>query len=85
MSISFPQTEEDVLRLWKDIDAFQTQMRLTEGRDRFTFYDGPPFGQYILLSQDFWAVVANVFFLQIATGMAFSKSITECTMALTYH
>lgn len=45
MRISFPQTEEDILRFWKGIDAFQTQMRLSEGRDRFTFYDGPPFGE----------------------------------------
>ncbi|KAJ4397443.1 hypothetical protein N0V93_001671 [Gnomoniopsis smithogilvyi] len=44
MNISFPQTEENILRLWKEIDAFQTQMRLTEGNYRFIFYDGPPFG-----------------------------------------
>jgi len=44
MSISFPKTEEEVLRYWREIDAFQTQLRLTEGCERFTFYDGPPFG-----------------------------------------
>ncbi|ROW15203.1 hypothetical protein VPNG_03056 [Cytospora leucostoma] len=44
MSISFPQAEENVLALWREIDAFQTQLRLTEGCERFIFYDGPPFG-----------------------------------------
>lgn len=44
MSISFPKTEEEVLQFWKDVDAFQTQLQLTEDGPRFTFYDGPPFG-----------------------------------------
>lgn len=44
MSISFPKTEEEVLQFWRDIDAFQTQLKLTEDGPRFTFYDGPPFG-----------------------------------------
>ncbi|KAI9836672.1 MAG: hypothetical protein M1819_001308 [Sarea resinae] len=43
MSIDFPTTEEDILRYWQEIDAFHTQLRLTEGREHFTFYDGPPF------------------------------------------
>ncbi|KAK2740126.1 hypothetical protein FQN57_006241 [Myotisia sp. PD_48] len=43
MSIDFPKTEEGIVRFWREIDAFQTQLRLTEGRPRFTFYDGPPF------------------------------------------
>ena len=49
MSVNFPAVEEDVLRLWKDIDAFQTQLRLTEGGPHFNFYDGPPFGMALLL------------------------------------
>lgn len=44
MAVNFPKTEEDVLRFWKETDAFQTQVRLTENGPRFTFYDGPPFG-----------------------------------------
>lgn len=44
MSISFPKTEEETIRFWREVDAFQTQLRLTEGAKRFTFYDGPPFG-----------------------------------------
>jgi len=45
MSVSFPKLEEDVLRFWREIDAFQTQVRLSEGKEPFTFYDGPPFGE----------------------------------------
>ncbi|GAB0138881.1 hypothetical protein EsDP_00007103 [Epichloe bromicola] len=44
MSINFPKTEEDTLRFWKECDAFQTQLDLTQNGPRFTFYDGPPFG-----------------------------------------
>jgi isoleucyl-tRNA synthetase len=39
----FPTEEEKVLQLWKDIDAFQEQLRQTEGKPEFSFYDGPPF------------------------------------------
>lgn len=46
MSVNFPKAEEDVLQFWRDIDAFQTQLRLTEDKPRFTFYDGPPFGVF---------------------------------------
>jgi hypothetical protein len=48
MSIDFSKTEEETLRHWQEIDAFQTQLRLTEGGKRFTFYDGPPFGMLSL-------------------------------------
>lgn len=43
MSVNLPKAEEDVLALWRDIDAFQTQLRLTEGAQHYNFYDGPPF------------------------------------------
>ncbi|KAF9049999.1 tRNA synthetases class I-domain-containing protein [Panaeolus papilionaceus] len=39
----FPKEEEKVLAFWKEIDAFQTSLKLSEGRPEFTFYDGPPF------------------------------------------
>lgn len=35
--------EEEVLKLWKEIDAFQTSLKKSEGRPEFSFYDGPPF------------------------------------------
>ncbi len=40
---SFPKTEEQVLKLWEELDAFQESMRRSVGRPEFTFYDGPPF------------------------------------------
>ncbi|RNA39978.1 isoleucine--tRNA cytoplasmic [Brachionus plicatilis] len=42
-SFDFPKEEEKVLKMWKEIDAFRTQLKLSENRKRFTFYDGPPF------------------------------------------
>jgi isoleucyl-tRNA synthetase len=45
MSISFPKEEEEVLKRWREINAFQRQLELTKGRKPYTFYDGPPFGK----------------------------------------
>jgi hypothetical protein len=39
----FPTEEEDILKLWKELDAFKEQLRRTEGKPEFSFYDGPPF------------------------------------------
>lgn len=43
MSISFPREEEAIIQRWRDIKAFETQVKLSEGRENYTFYDGPPF------------------------------------------
>jgi isoleucyl-tRNA synthetase len=43
MSIDFPKEEESVLRRWKEIKAFETQVELSKNRPLYTFYDGPPF------------------------------------------
>ncbi|KAG0675648.1 isoleucine--tRNA ligase [Kluyveromyces marxianus] len=40
---SFPREEEKVLAFWNEIDAFQTSLKLTEGKPEFSFFDGPPF------------------------------------------
>jgi len=39
----FPQEEANVLAYWKEIDAFKEQLRRSEGKKPYTFYDGPPF------------------------------------------
>ncbi|KAJ6625474.1 tRNA synthetases class I-domain-containing protein [Mycena sp. CBHHK59/15] len=39
----FAREEEKVLKFWEEIDAFQTSLKLSEGRPEFSFYDGPPF------------------------------------------
>lgn len=40
---NFPEEEEKVLKFWREIDAFQTSLRLSDGRPVYSFYDGPPF------------------------------------------
>ncbi|KAI9221244.1 isoleucyl-tRNA synthetase [Blastocladiella britannica] len=41
--IHFPTEELKVLDLWTEIDAFQTSLKLSEGRPVYSFFDGPPF------------------------------------------
>jgi isoleucyl-tRNA synthetase len=41
------KTEEEVLRLWRELNAFERQLELTRGSKTFNFYDGPPFGTTI--------------------------------------
>ncbi|KAG5490717.1 hypothetical protein JKF63_00839 [Porcisia hertigi] len=41
--LNFPQMEEEVLAMWREKDCFRTSMKLSEGREPFSFYDGPPF------------------------------------------
>ncbi|RYP67932.1 hypothetical protein DL771_006965 [Monosporascus sp. 5C6A] len=43
MSIDFPKEELAVIERWREINAFERQVELSEGRPRYTFYDGPPF------------------------------------------
>ncbi|KAG8716690.1 isoleucine--tRNA ligase [Ceratobasidium sp. 395] len=40
---NFPKEEEKVIAFWREIDAFRTSLKLSEGRPEFSFYDGPPF------------------------------------------
>ncbi|KAL9711554.1 isoleucine--tRNA ligase [Leucoagaricus gongylophorus] len=42
-SFDFAKEEEKVIQFWRDIDAFQTSLKLSEGRPEYSFYDGPPF------------------------------------------
>jgi isoleucyl-tRNA synthetase len=42
-SFDFAKEEENVLKMWTEMNAFETQLKLSENRKRFTFYDGPPF------------------------------------------
>ena len=39
----FPTEEEAILAFWDEIGAFKEQLRQTEGKPEFIFYDGPPF------------------------------------------
>ncbi|TDL25928.1 isoleucine-tRNA ligase [Rickenella mellea] len=42
-SFDFAKEEEMVIAYWREIDAFKTSLKLSEGRPEFSFYDGPPF------------------------------------------
>lgn len=41
--VNFPEEEEKILAYWAEIDAFNTSLKLSEGKPEYTFYDGPPF------------------------------------------
>ena len=40
---SFPEKEEEILKWWEENDTFRESVRLSVGRKRWSFYDGPPF------------------------------------------
>ena len=40
---SFPDGEEETLAWWDANDTFKESVRQSEGRPRWSFYDGPPF------------------------------------------
>ncbi len=40
--LKFVEREQEVLKYWKDNKIFEKSLKFREGRDAFTFYDGPP-------------------------------------------
>ncbi|OAD56222.1 Isoleucine--tRNA ligase, cytoplasmic [Eufriesea mexicana] len=42
-TINFPKEEEIILKLWEKCDIFQNSSKLSKGRPRYSFFDGPPF------------------------------------------
>ncbi|XP_032554861.1 isoleucine--tRNA ligase, cytoplasmic [Chiroxiphia lanceolata] len=42
-NISFPNEEEKILKLWRNLNCFQECLKQSKNRPRFNFYDGPPF------------------------------------------
>ncbi|XP_054281987.1 isoleucine--tRNA ligase, cytoplasmic [Macrosteles quadrilineatus] len=42
-TIDFPKEEENILQLWKNLDAFRECLKQSKGKPRYSFYDGPPF------------------------------------------
>ncbi|KAN0031556.1 hypothetical protein ACTFIV_005421 [Dictyostelium citrinum] len=41
--IDFAGEESKVLKYWDDIKAFETSVKMSEGKPEYSFYDGPPF------------------------------------------
>ncbi|XP_066158499.1 isoleucine--tRNA ligase, cytoplasmic [Euwallacea fornicatus] len=42
-TVNFPAEEEKILQYWSSIKAFETSLKQSKGKPRYTFYDGPPF------------------------------------------
>ncbi|XP_069793365.1 isoleucine--tRNA ligase, cytoplasmic isoform X2 [Narcine bancroftii] len=42
-TINFPAEEEQILKIWKELDCFQQCLKQAKNKPRYTFYDGPPF------------------------------------------
>ncbi|KAH8729182.1 isoleucyl-tRNA synthetase,cytoplasmic [Ilyonectria robusta] len=43
VAINFSEEEVEVLKRWREIDAFRVQLELTKDKPPYAFYDGPPF------------------------------------------
>jgi len=41
--VAFPEMEEKVLKLWEERKTFEKSLEKNKGRERYVFYDGPPF------------------------------------------
>lgn len=41
--VQFPRMEEDVLKYWAEAEVFKKSLARNEGKERYKFYDGPPF------------------------------------------
>ncbi|XP_066051139.1 isoleucine--tRNA ligase, cytoplasmic [Chamaea fasciata] len=42
-NINFPNEEEKILTLWKNLNCFKECLKQSKNRPRYNFYDGPPF------------------------------------------
>uniref|UniRef100_A0A0C9QTI3 Isoleucine--tRNA ligase, cytoplasmic n=1 Tax=Fopius arisanus TaxID=64838 RepID=A0A0C9QTI3_9HYME len=42
-TINFPEEEEKILKFWTDNKVFETSLKLSKGKPRYSFFDGPPF------------------------------------------
>ena len=43
MKANLPQREPETLKYWESIDLYNKMVSVREGREKFTFHDGPPF------------------------------------------
>ena len=41
--VAFPKMEEGILAFWKEDATFEKSLKRNEGKERYKFYDGPPF------------------------------------------
>ena len=41
--VAFPSMEEEILKVWEGNGTFEKSLKRNEGKERYVFYDGPPF------------------------------------------
>ena len=41
--VAFPKMEEEILSFWEKDGTFKKSLKKNEGKERYKFYDGPPF------------------------------------------
>ncbi len=41
--VAFPKMEEEILKVWEKNATFEKSLKRNEGKERYKFYDGPPF------------------------------------------
>lgn len=41
--VAFPKMEEEILKVWEEEKTFEKSLKKNEGKERYKFYDGPPF------------------------------------------
>ena len=41
--VAFPKMEEEILKVWEAQKTFEKSLKKNEGKERYKFYDGPPF------------------------------------------
>ena len=41
--VAFPKMEEEILKVWEQKKTFEKSLKRNEGKERYKFYDGPPF------------------------------------------
>ncbi len=41
--VAFPKMEEEILKIWEKNSTFEKSLKKNEGKERYKFYDGPPF------------------------------------------
>lgn len=67
VNYSFPKEEEAILKYWESIDAFKEQLRRSEGKPEYIFYDGPPFATGL---PHYGHLLAGTLKVRVAGGLA---------------
>ena len=49
--IDFSKQEDKILEYWNKINAFETSLKQSEGKQLYSFYDGPPFATGLMNNQ----------------------------------